>query len=145
MTLNPHMHACIALAGVLSTVQAAPRILYMRAFAQLFQGRPSGLHIRNVISTTPHFVKLLADVSETLSEDYATGRECARLLEPVRMIHEHQMSWDKQAYADAVGSDSRRVRLDLRKFRSWKTELDKMKVSQVRTDPTSHAACWSTT
>jgi dynein heavy chain, axonemal len=124
---------------VLSTVQAAPRILYMRAFAQLFQGRPSGLHIRNVINTTPRFVRLLADISSTLSEDYATGRECAKLLEPVRMIHDHQMAWDKHAYADAVGSDSRRVRLDLRKFRSWKTELDKMKVSQVRAGAASAA------
>lgn len=103
----------------------------MRAFAQLFQGRPSGLHIRNIISTSPRYEQLLAEIVTTLSEDYATGRDCAKLLEPVRMIHDHQMSWDKHVYADAVGSDSRQVRLDLRKFRSWKTELDKMKISQV--------------
>lgn len=117
--------------GVLNAVQASPRILYMRAFAQLFQGRPSGLHIRNTICTSPRYERILEDITTTLSEDYSTGRDCAKLLEPVRMIHEHQMSWDKQAYADAVGSDARQVRLDLRQFRGWKAELDKMKISQV--------------
>lgn len=103
----------------------------MRAFALLFQGRPSGLHIRNIISSSPRYEQLLEEITGTLAEDYATGRDCAKLLEPVRMIQEHHMCWDKHAYAGAVGSDSRQVRLDLRKFRSWKTELDKMKISQV--------------
>jgi hypothetical protein len=103
----------------------------MRAFAQLFQGRPSGLHIHNIISTSPRFEKLVKDITSTIAEDYATGCECAKLLEPIRVIHDHQLTWDKHVYAEAVGTDSRQVRLDLRKFRSWKAELDKMKISQV--------------
>lgn len=118
--------------GVLNTVHAAPRIMYMRAFASLFAGRPSGLHVRNIILAAPRFNALIEDLNSTIAEDFAAAREYVRVFEAVRMIHDHQLAWDKAAYESEVGFDARRVRLDLRKFRGWKAELDRMKVSQVR-------------
>lgn len=120
--------ACV---GVLNTVHAAPRIMYMRAFASLFAGRPSGLHVRNIILAAPRFNALLEELNATIAEDFSAAREYVRVFEAVRMIHDHQLAWDKAAYESEVGFDARRVRLDLRKFRGWKAELDRMKVSQV--------------
>lgn len=117
---------------MLNAVHAAPRIMYMRAFASLFAGRPSGLHVRNIILAAPRFNALLEDLNATIAEDFAAAREYVRVFEAVRMIHDHQLAWDKAAYESEVGFDARRVRLDLRKFRGWKAELDRMKVSQVR-------------
>ena len=120
-----------AVAGVLNTVHAAPRIMYMRAFASLFAGRPSGLHVRNIILAAPRFNSLLEEINATIAEDFAAARDYVRVFEAVRMIHDHQLAWDKDVYEAEVGFDARRVRLDLRKFRSWKAELDRMKVSQA--------------
>ncbi len=39
-------------AGILTVVHTAPRVLYMRAFAPQFAGKPRGLHVRNVVTTS---------------------------------------------------------------------------------------------
>jgi dynein heavy chain len=119
-------------AGMLTASQAAPRILYMRAFAQYFTGKPSGLNIRNIICSSPRFLKLLTDIDETVTEDYAAAGEYVNVFKSVRMVYDHGQTWDAAEYRERVGFDLRTIKRDLRKFRDWKIELDRMKISQVR-------------
>jgi hypothetical protein len=123
---------------MLSTMHTAPRILYMRAFTHLFMGKPSGLNVRNIVCQSTRFCGLLADINATLAHDYAAATEYVTVFEAVRMIHEHRLTWDREAYTESVGNNARLVRQDLRKFRGWKAELDKMKVSQVRAHHFAH-------
>lgn len=111
--------------------QAAPRILYMRAFAQYFTGKPSGLNIRNIICSSPRYQQLTHDIDTTVAEDFAAAGEYVNVFKGVRMVFDHGQSWDAAAYRTRVGTELRTIKRDLRKFRDWKLELDRMKTSQV--------------
>ena len=103
------VYDCVyVVAGMLMTVHSAPRILYMRAFAQYFAGKPSGLNIRNIICNAPRFQTLVGALDMTVVEDYAHANEYVRVFESVRMVYEHMHSWDPEKYAQIVGQDVRR-------------------------------------
>lgn len=63
--------------GILSVVQSAPRILFMRAFTGLFKGRPSGLNAVSIVRSMPHFVHLRDAINTAIREDYAAAWEYA--------------------------------------------------------------------
>ena len=139
--------------GILAVVHTAPRILYMRAFAALFAGKPRGLHVRNVIASSAAWQAATAAAGATLAADYAAAAQYVQCFQAVRMIHEHGRSGaggaplpllatadvaaavaavEGVADAEAVAvGDAKAVRAQLRTYRGWKAELDKMKVSQA--------------
>jgi dynein heavy chain, axonemal len=121
----------LMLAGILSLLQSAPHIVSMRAFAPLFTGKPSALNVRNLLAHSPRFQTLVRSINATVAEDFAAAAEYVTVFEGVRMIHDHRITWNADAYAAEAAGSARKVNLDLRKFRTWKAELDKMKVSQV--------------
>ena len=45
----------MALEGIISVAQQAPRIVFMRAFAPYFEGKPSGLNPPSIIRATKMF------------------------------------------------------------------------------------------
>lgn len=119
------------LAGILSLLQSAPHIVSMRAFAPLFTGKPSALNVRNLVAHSPRFQALVQSINMTVTEDFAAAAEYVTVFESIRMIDDHRKTWNADAYAAEAAGSARKVNLDLRKFRTWKAELDKMKVSQV--------------
>jgi hypothetical protein len=60
-------------------MQAAPRLLFMRAFAYHFNGKPSGLNTVNIIRSMPAYVALRARINEVVLADYAAVREASRV------------------------------------------------------------------
>lgn len=48
--------------SVISIAQQAPRLVFMRTFAQYFDGKPSGLNPPAIIRNTPHFQQLREQV-----------------------------------------------------------------------------------
>lgn len=108
-------------------MHTAPRILYMRAFAPCFAGKPSGLNVRNIVAAAPAFRGHCAAIDATLASAYAAAATYVKTFESVRMIDEHAREWDAAAYGATVAADNRRLRADLRTYRAWKAELDKMK------------------
>ena len=60
----------------------APRILFMRAFAQYFEGKPSGLNPVNIIRTTPNFVNLCEKINETVKKDFLASGEYVKVSRP---------------------------------------------------------------
>lgn len=60
-------------------VQGAPRLLFMRAFAHLFEGKPSGLNTVNILRNMPHLTQLRAAINQTVIDDFTAAREAVRV------------------------------------------------------------------
>jgi hypothetical protein len=59
--------------------QGAPRLLFMRAFAHLFEGKPSGLNTVNILRSMPHLTQLRAAINQTIIDDFTAAREAVRV------------------------------------------------------------------
>jgi hypothetical protein len=59
--------------------QGAPRLLFMRAFAHLFEGKPSGLNTVNILRSMPHLTQLRAAINQTVIDDFTAAREAVRV------------------------------------------------------------------
>jgi hypothetical protein len=79
--------------------QAAPRVLFMRAFAYLFEARPSGLNPLAILRASPEFSAARQGVNEAVAGDFAAARDAARALEEYRKVWEFGQAWDGNAYA----------------------------------------------
>lgn len=58
--------------------QAAPRVLYMRAFAHLFESRPAGPSPAGALRAAPEWAAARQAINEALAGDFAAAREAAR-------------------------------------------------------------------
>ena len=65
--------------GVVNIAQQAPRLLFMRAFNQYFDGKPGGLNAMSVIRGTPWFWDLRTQINETVSGDFGAAREYVKV------------------------------------------------------------------
>lgn len=54
----------------------------MRAHAHLFDGKPSGLNILNVLRGNPHLTALRAAINEAVIDDFSAAREAVRVGHP---------------------------------------------------------------
>jgi hypothetical protein len=77
---QPTAHKLLAIVvHNLLMLQAAPRVLFMRAYAHLFEGRPSGLNILNVLRSNPHLTALRAAINQAVIDDFSAAREAVRV------------------------------------------------------------------
>ncbi|KAG2451278.1 hypothetical protein HYH02_003884 [Chlamydomonas schloesseri] len=116
--------------GIIGLAQQAPRLIFMRAFTQYFEGKPSGLNPASVIRASPYFGELRAAINNTVHEDYAAAREYVKLFEAYRMVYDFGRTWSYEDYASKPKS-LREIRRDMHKQREWRNELDRMKISNV--------------
>lgn len=60
-------------------LQAAPRVLFMRAFAHLFEGKPSGLNTLNILRGNGHMIELHHSINQTEIDDFAAAKDAVRV------------------------------------------------------------------
>jgi hypothetical protein len=77
-------------------------VLFMRAFAPLFDARPSGLNPLAILRASPDFAAARQGVNEAVAGDFAAARDAARALEEYRKVWEFGQAWDGDAYAAQV-------------------------------------------
>ncbi|KXZ55711.1 DHC8 protein [Gonium pectorale] len=116
--------------GIIGLAQQAPRLIFMRAFAQYFDGKPSGLNPGSVIRSSPNFNTLRNSISSSIQEDFAAAREYVKIFEAYRMVYDFGRSWSYEAYSSRPKS-LREIRRDMHKQREWRNELDRMKIFNV--------------
>ncbi|CAD7701709.1 unnamed protein product [Ostreobium quekettii] len=58
----------------------APRILFMRAFARYFEGKPSGLNPVNIIRATQEFIDLRQRINDTIQNDFKAANEYVKVM-----------------------------------------------------------------
>ena len=56
----------------------------MRAFAQYFDGKPSGLNPPAIIRNNPYFQDLRLSISESVSKDFVAARDYVKVGEVTR-------------------------------------------------------------
>lgn len=78
-----HCYVTSTLPGVRSALhfhlQGAPRLLFMRAFAHLFEGKPSGLNTLNILRSMSHLTSLRAAINQIIIDDFTAAREAVRV------------------------------------------------------------------
>ncbi len=65
--------------GIINLTQQAPRLIFMRAFTQYFEGKPSGLNPGSVIRSSPYFTSLRSAISASIQEDFTAAREYVKV------------------------------------------------------------------
>lgn len=65
--------------GIIGLAQQAPRLIFMRAFAQYFDGKPSGLNPSSVIRSSPDFGELRKSITASIQEDFTAAREYVKV------------------------------------------------------------------
>jgi hypothetical protein len=55
-------------------------VLFMRAFAYLFEARPSGLNPLTILRASPEFVSARQRINEAVAGDFAVGPTAGRVL-----------------------------------------------------------------
>lgn len=60
-------------------LQAAPRVLFMRAFAHLFEGKPSGLNTLNILRSNGHMNALQHAINQAVINDFIAAKEAVRV------------------------------------------------------------------
>lgn len=68
-------------------LQAAPRVMFMRSFAHLFEGKPSGLNTLNILRGNSHMVALQHSINSAVIDDFAAAREAVR----VSLVQQHKV------------------------------------------------------
>lgn len=91
-----------AYAFYLLYLQAAPRVLFMRAFAHLFDGKPSGLNTLNILRGNSHMIALQQSINQTVIDDFTAAREAVRVSDAVLNAQaNHLVSLMQYAFASA--------------------------------------------
>jgi hypothetical protein len=73
-------HVCLAQPKLrASFLQAAPRVMFMRAFAHLFEGKPSGLNTLNILRGNSYMIGLQHSINQTVIDDFTYAREAVRV------------------------------------------------------------------
>jgi dynein heavy chain len=63
------------LEGVISVVQAAPRLLFMRSFGQHFEEKLTGLNPVSIVRETDRFLELRAKINGVIRQDFAEANQ----------------------------------------------------------------------
>ena len=64
---------------MINIAQQAPRLLFMRAFASYFDGKPAGLNPSTIIRHTPNFISLREKINTSIMEDYQQAHEYVKV------------------------------------------------------------------
>lgn len=70
--------------SIISIAQQAPRLVFMRTFAQYFEGKPSGLNPPAIIRNSLYFQSLRNQVVETIKEDFDASAEYVQIFQEYR-------------------------------------------------------------
>eukprot|EP00878_Enallax_costatus_P031474 GHUV01034420.1.p1 GENE.GHUV01034420.1~~GHUV01034420.1.p1 ORF type:complete len:647 (+),score=200.09 GHUV01034420.1:874-2814(+) len=119
------------LEGIISVAAGAPRLLFMRAFAHLFEGKPSGLNTLNILRNMGYLTSLRGSINQTIIDDFTAAKEAVREIDVgYRKIWDFGRTWDPDAYA-AQPRNLSEIRRDLVLQRNWKGSLDRMKTNMA--------------
>lgn len=101
----------------------------MRAFAHLFDAKPSGLNALSILRGSGQLTALRGAINQAVLDDYAAARDAVRELDAgYRRVWEFARAWDGDAYA-ATPRSLGEIRRDLVLQRNWKGALERMKTN----------------
>lgn len=66
--------------GFIQTLQAAPRILFMRVFTPHFEEKCIGLNPVSILKATPQYIQLRGGIESLIQKDFAEARKYAQVL-----------------------------------------------------------------
>ena len=121
--------------GMMSLVQAVPRLLYMRVFAGFFDGtvggnKNAGLNPVNIVRSNEYFQQLVENINQVVTDDFAAANEYAQIFEEQRVIYEFGQTWDVEEYRTKE-RDLTSYRADMNRQRDWKVMIERLKIGQV--------------
>lgn len=91
--------------------QGAPRLLFMRAFAHLFEGKPSGLNTLNILRNMVHLTSLRAAINQTIIDDFTAAREAVKVGAMLNSGDQYILQRLQQVSSSTVGGWLRRSAL----------------------------------
>ena len=132
----PHFQEAIAamLEGMVTTVHAVPRVLYMRQFKPYFlSGRAEGPDAARILRASTRFERVQREAEAVMEEDFTRAAQYAEIFEDYRAIHEFGETWDFDAYSEAQAAATVQdavatFRDDTAKLNRWYRDLDRMKL-----------------
>ena len=128
--------------GILSSMGSMPRLIFMRAFAPLFEagaGPPGtinagadgskfeGLSPMAVLTAEPEYQRIREAITSCITTSFAQSREYTLSFEDHRQIYRFGLQWNQVEYEQTPKTVGQ-FRADMRVQRDWRTELDRMKV-----------------
>ncbi|KAG1661620.1 hypothetical protein FOA52_002850, partial [Chlamydomonas sp. UWO 241] len=116
--------------SIISIAQQSPRLVFMRTFAQYFEGKPSGLNPPAIIRASPLFQTLRQSVTDTIAEDFDASAEYVTIFEDYRKVYDFGRTWSYEVYSNEAKT-LREIRRDMHRQREWRNELERMKISNV--------------
>jgi len=133
-----HFHQSVQalLEGMITSIHAVPRLLYMRPFKPYFHsGRVEGPDVAKLVREAAKFRQVQAELDQIVVEDFDRCRKYAQQFEEHRVIHVFGAHWNFEAYAEVQFNASFKDTVvnftsDMRQLAMWYKNLDKgMKVS----------------
>jgi dynein heavy chain len=120
--------------GMISLVQAVPRLLYMRVFAGFFDGvggnKNAGLNPVSIVRSTEYFQKLVTNINQVIADDFAAADEYVKIFEDQRVIFDFGKTWDVEEYRTKE-RDLGTYRQDMNQQRDWKVVIERLKIGHV--------------
>ena len=116
--------------GMIATVQAVPRLLYMRSFSHYFNGKFQGMNPVSIIRSTDYFAQVRSRIDGVISKDFAAAAEYVKNFDEHRPIYTFGKSWDFAAYKEREHSVAI-FRADLGRQREWRNDLERMRIGYV--------------
>lgn len=107
--------------SIISIAQQAPRLLFMRSFAQYFDGKPSGLNPPAIIRNQAYFQGLRMKVIDTINEDFKAAQEYVQVFEDYRKVYDFGRDWSYEDYS-SKSKTLRDIRRDMHKMKEWRNE-----------------------
>ena len=130
--------------GILQSMGSMPRLMFMRAFAPLFEagagppgshnagggGKFEGLSPMAVLTSEPEYQRMCAEITACVTSSFVQATEYTASFEDNRTIYNFGLRWNQAEY-EATPKSVAQFRADMRVQREWRTELDRMKVGSA--------------
>jgi len=122
------------LEGMVATVHAVPRLLYMRPFKPYFViGRIEGPDVSKIVRQSVRFERVQREAEQCLTDDFERARDYSQIFEEYRVIHIFGEYWNFDAYAEkqataTVAETFAAFKNDTGQLNRWSRELDRMKL-----------------
>jgi len=119
--------------GLMTTMNAVPRLLYMRSFGNFFEGtKMVGLNPVGIIQETPFFNELRDSINRVVQSDFEEAREYVKEFEEHRVIYEFGRTWNEDDYSFIAQQHTvAQFKADMAQQSNWRNELERMKISKV--------------
>ena len=119
-----------AIEGMIATLQAVPRLLFMRSFSHFLSGKSQGMNPVSIIRSTEYFSGLRSRIDDAITADFAAASEYVKNFDEHRPIHDFGTSWDFEAYSAETHTVAT-FRADLQRQCNWRNDLERMRTGHV--------------